>query len=147
MYRTLAGEEANIIFGAMYDDSVPDTARITVIATGLDDATARQASVADAKKAAEATMKSAFGNAGFKMPTFQMPQQAAPQLQRAESVRADHEQCAEEGYPDSGFPEEEVIHKKAAVQKFFKCKIARTGVCRNWRLLVIGLFTAVLLLL
>lgn len=32
----LAGESANIIFGAMYDDSEPDTARITVIATGLE---------------------------------------------------------------------------------------------------------------
>ncbi len=32
----LAGESANIIFGAMYDDSNPDTATITVIATGLD---------------------------------------------------------------------------------------------------------------
>ena len=75
--QNLAGEDANIIFGAMYDDSVPDTARITVIATGLDDATARQASVADAKKAAEATRNSAFTNAGVKMPTFQMPQQQA----------------------------------------------------------------------
>ena len=33
---------------------------------------------AGAKKAAEATKKSAFSNAGFKMPTFQMPQQQAP---------------------------------------------------------------------
>jgi len=32
----LAGESANIIFGAMYDDSEPDSARITVIATGLE---------------------------------------------------------------------------------------------------------------
>lgn len=32
----LAGEAANIIFGAMYDDSTPDSARITVIATGLE---------------------------------------------------------------------------------------------------------------
>jgi len=33
--QELAGEEANIIFGAMYDDSRPDEATITVIATGL----------------------------------------------------------------------------------------------------------------
>ncbi|MCR4672402.1 MAG: cell division protein FtsZ [Lachnospiraceae bacterium] len=43
----LAGESANIIFGATPDDSVTDTARITVIATGLDDVkqgeTAREA--------------------------------------------------------------------------------------------------------
>lgn len=34
--QELAGEDANIIFGAMYDDSVQDEASITVIATGLD---------------------------------------------------------------------------------------------------------------
>ena len=33
--RELAGEDANIIFGAKYDDSKPDEATITVIATGL----------------------------------------------------------------------------------------------------------------
>ena len=39
----LAGEEANIIFGAMYDDTAPDSAVITVIATGLEEAEAPQA--------------------------------------------------------------------------------------------------------
>ncbi len=34
--QELVGEEANIIFGAMYDDSEQDSAVITVIATGLD---------------------------------------------------------------------------------------------------------------
>ena len=34
--QELAGESANIIFGAMYDDTVQDGATITVIATGLD---------------------------------------------------------------------------------------------------------------
>lgn len=34
--QELAGENANIIFGAMYDDTVQDQATITVIATGLD---------------------------------------------------------------------------------------------------------------
>lgn len=33
--QELAGEDANIIFGAMYDDSKSDEAVITVIATGL----------------------------------------------------------------------------------------------------------------
>jgi len=36
MVQELAGENANIIFGAMYDDTTPDQATITVIATGLD---------------------------------------------------------------------------------------------------------------
>ncbi len=71
--QNLAGEEANIIFGAMYDDSVPDMARITVIATGLDDATAREASVSAKKKSIEETKKNSFANAGYKMPTFNLP--------------------------------------------------------------------------
>ena len=36
LVQELAGDTANIIFGAMYDDSTPDTASITVIATGLE---------------------------------------------------------------------------------------------------------------
>ena len=35
--QELAGENANIIFGAMYDDTYTDEATITVIATGLDE--------------------------------------------------------------------------------------------------------------
>ena len=34
--QELAGDDANIIFGAMYDESMEDEATITVIATGLD---------------------------------------------------------------------------------------------------------------
>ena len=34
--RDLTGDDANIIFGAKYDDSVQDVTRITVIATGLE---------------------------------------------------------------------------------------------------------------
>ena len=80
--QDLAGEDANIIFGAMYDDTAVDTARITVIATGLDDATAKMASVKDGapkKKAAEqktaaAEKKPAQQNApSFTMPTFSIP--------------------------------------------------------------------------
>lgn len=34
--RELTGDDVNVIFGAMYDESQPDTCKITVIATGLD---------------------------------------------------------------------------------------------------------------
>lgn len=34
--RELTGDDVNVIFGAMYDESQPDTCTITVIATGLD---------------------------------------------------------------------------------------------------------------
>jgi cell division protein FtsZ len=36
LVQELAGDSANIIFGAMFDDVNPDCAKITVIATGLD---------------------------------------------------------------------------------------------------------------
>jgi len=39
--QELTGEDTNIIFGAMYDDTVADYCRITVIATGLTDAAAQ----------------------------------------------------------------------------------------------------------
>lgn len=41
--QDLAGDDANIIFGAKYDESMSDTAKITVIATGLE--TAKRSSV------------------------------------------------------------------------------------------------------
>lgn len=37
--QELAGDNVNIIFGAMYDDSQSDSCTITVIATGLEDST------------------------------------------------------------------------------------------------------------
>lgn len=40
--QELAGESANIIFGAMYDESVPDQCTITVIATGLEEANQKE---------------------------------------------------------------------------------------------------------
>lgn len=41
--QQIAGEDINIIFGAMFDDSEVDTCKITVIATGLEEAAARPA--------------------------------------------------------------------------------------------------------
>ena len=84
--QNLAGPDANIIFGAMYDDTTSDTATITVIATGLDDATVKVASVEGTRKAKEETKKNAFASAGFTMPAFQMPSQ--PQ-QRAATPKAE----------------------------------------------------------
>ena len=78
--QSLTGEEANIIFGAMYDDTAVDTARITVIATGLNDATAKQASVSKAsslqtaKPAAEPKKEEKPApSQGLTMPSFQVP--------------------------------------------------------------------------
>ncbi|MGI6118894.1 MAG: cell division protein FtsZ [Bilifractor sp.] len=76
--QNLAGPDANIIFGAMYDDTNSDSATITVIATGLDDATAREASVEGTKKAKKETQENAFASAGYKTPSFKMPEPVQP---------------------------------------------------------------------
>ncbi len=43
--QDLAGDNANIIFGAKYDESMTDEATITVIATGLENATAQKSKI------------------------------------------------------------------------------------------------------
>lgn len=48
--RELTGDDVNIIFGAMYDESQTDTCRVTVIATGIDEAPASRFSTSFAKK-------------------------------------------------------------------------------------------------
>ena len=83
--QSLTGEDTNIIFGAMYDDSAVDAARITVIATGLNDATAKQPSVSKASslqtkpvvepRKEERPVQPAPSQPaqGLTMPNFQMP--------------------------------------------------------------------------
>jgi cell division protein FtsZ len=95
--QNLAGDDANIIFGAMYDDSTPDTCKITVIATGLDDASARVANVKDAEaEKIEKTEPTILGSSqnrrsgaaaktapSYSMPSFTIPKQtAAPTTSR-----------------------------------------------------------------
>ena len=77
--QELTGEEANIIFGAMYDDTVADYARITVIATGLNDEKAqsspfgnRTSNAAFANKRPAAQTASA-PSMGMNMPSFSLP--------------------------------------------------------------------------
>jgi cell division protein FtsZ len=60
--QELTGEDANIIFGAMYDENAQDEVTITVIATGLDG----QGAAPAARQAAGFA-----GNAGFKTPQKQ----------------------------------------------------------------------------
>ncbi len=56
--RQLAGNDVNIIFGAMYDESKTDTCTITVIATGVDE-TVTMGGVKEPKSAATATTNAA----------------------------------------------------------------------------------------
>ena len=72
--QDLTGEDANIIFGAMYDDTDVDYCRITVIATGLQDKDAK------AKPAQKA------GNFASRIPEFSKPaflNQAPPKAPQA----------------------------------------------------------------
>ena len=70
--QELAGDSANIIFGAMYDDSVQDEATITVIATGLD------------QYGANAPMASVMSGFNYKSKMPQAKPQAKPQPQKPE---------------------------------------------------------------
>ena len=88
--QNLTGEYKNIIFGALYDDKEADFVRITVIATGLDDETARKASVTRDKKGSRAEKAPKVQSqrqpqpqpqqSGHTMPTFQQPTFQQPQF-------------------------------------------------------------------
>lgn len=62
--QEMAGDDANIIFGAMYDENAQDEASITVIATGLD----MQSETPVSK------VMTNFSNPGFKQPKTVAPQ-------------------------------------------------------------------------
>lgn len=61
--QELAGDNANIIFGAMYDETATDTATITVIATGLEDGNVSNAMAGFRAKAQtqQPTVKPSYG--------------------------------------------------------------------------------------
>ena len=76
--QELTGEDANIIFGAMYDDSVADYARITVIATGLSDTTVKTTPFGSRSNTTPFTVrKSTTGSVApagnMTMPSFSLP--------------------------------------------------------------------------
>ena len=75
--QELTGEEANIIFGAMYDDSVADYARITVIATVLQTITFRthhwKQSFQFCIWKHQKTSQSQPGGMNLNMPSFSLP--------------------------------------------------------------------------
>ena len=78
--QELTGDDANIIFGAMYDDSVADYARITVIATGLSDTSSKPSSYLGGRSTSPFSVRrpssaaNSTGNQnGMNMPTFTMP--------------------------------------------------------------------------
>lgn len=76
--QELAGDDANIIFGAMYDESMEDEATITVIATGLD--------AHGANTPVERAMKDFTTNYKQKVPAA--AQKVAPAAQKAPAEAA-----------------------------------------------------------
>ena len=120
--QNLAGEDANIIFGAMYDDSVTDTAKITVIATGLNDATAKQGKRIP-QRAGRCKKERIFQQqllcTGSRSGThcsesFRSGTAAATGSGAAAGTgSADHDkQCSEKGHPDPGFLKKPQISKE-----------------------------------
>ena len=75
--QELTGEDANIIFGALYDDSVADYARITVIATGLTDNNLQSpfgGRTSNAAFGAKRTASAPSSNSiNMNMPSFNLP--------------------------------------------------------------------------
>lgn len=77
--QELTGEDANIIFGAMYDDTIADYCRITVIATGLTDEAAKSSPFASKSSASAFGMRkaqsttSSMNRGSMSMPSFSMP--------------------------------------------------------------------------
>ena len=76
--QDLAGEDANIIFGAMYDDSRTDEATITVIATGLHNV---GGSASKLKSRLETPRNSSIAHGGVDMrsPVYERPLQPGGQ--------------------------------------------------------------------
>ena len=71
--QELTGEDANIIFGAMYDDTVADYCRITVIATGLNDENLQASPFGKRRPSSQAAPAAGTATAGMNMPSFSLP--------------------------------------------------------------------------
>ena len=83
--QELTGEDANIIFGAMYDDSVADYARITVIATGLTDNNLQASPFGNRASnsvfgAAKKTNTASAPSMNLNMPSFSLPNMNSTQF-------------------------------------------------------------------
>lgn len=82
--QELAGDSANIIFGAMYDETTPDQAIITVIATGLEDGSSQ-----NVVKTADFLKGNTTGKIGLgsgTLPTYSNPASNSQTIQPKPSV-------------------------------------------------------------
>jgi cell division protein FtsZ len=86
--QELTGEDANIIFGAMYDDSVADYARITVIATGLTDSAQTKGAFGTRSNASFGTRRPSTAAPTSSTPSFNMPSFTLPTMNSSYSAKA-----------------------------------------------------------
>ena len=94
--QELAGDDANIIFGAMYDENAEDEVTITVIATGLD--------AHGANTPVERAMKD-FTNYKTKVPAQQAPiQRTAPTVKVPSEAAATTEPAPKYNIPTGNAP-------------------------------------------
>ena len=110
--QELAGDDANIIFGAMYDDTYADEAKITVIATGLDSATATQPSVG--KK-----IVPEFGS--YAEPEKSAPSNVSPfQKRTAPQLRTTPAESSASGFGKLRTPESKVKEQDIQIPDFLR---------------------------
>ncbi len=71
--QEMAGENANIIFGAMYDDTYADEASITVIATGLEDTNTSKKQEKSSRRSSAPDFSFLRNEAGQQTPSYKAP--------------------------------------------------------------------------
>ncbi len=116
--QELAGDEANIIFGAMYDESEVDYCRITVIATGLD-----QQRRTTTGTFGNVNKKSVFGGSSVRSaaPTYTTPTFTAPaQPTYAAAPQAAPVQMPNMTLPEAAVPTSNVQKKDIQIPDFLK---------------------------
>ncbi|MDD3340115.1 MAG: cell division protein FtsZ [Lachnospiraceae bacterium] len=103
--QELSGDDANIIFGAMYDDTAVDSCRITVIATGLDQQKEKQ-------PAANTGLFGARKTPEMSRPLFSTPAQSAPAAPQTAAPRMP--------LPEAKVPTSSVQKKDIQIPDFLK---------------------------
>ncbi len=88
--RMYAADDAHVIFGAAYDESLGDQLRVTVIATGLSGATRRQQAPITLVQAAPAVMQPVLRTGTDNIPILGQPMAMAPAMQATQAPQADY---------------------------------------------------------
>lgn len=104
--QELAGDDANIIFGAKYDESMADEATITVIATGLEEPESDKPSYT--KTSAPRSNYSSFSTAPQQTQPVQQAPQQQPVYNAGPKTAATLNQIKKPVQPTSSIPEKDI---------------------------------------